>query len=146
MKTSSGRFPRFADVPTSIWALGLVSLLMDVSSEMIRALLPVYLVNVLGASFAAVGSIEGIAKATASITEIFSGAIFDWLGQRKLPTAFGYGLSAITKPAFPLAGSVAWIVAARFVDRVSKGVRDAPRDAMVADLAPGRRARGKHRR
>jgi MFS family permease len=127
---------RFRWIPRDIWTLGFVSLFMDVSSEMVHALLPVFLVSELGASFAAVGLIEGIAEATAAIMKIVSGAASDWLGRRKALAVFGYGLSAIAKPAFPLAGSVAWIMAARFVDRIGKGVRDAPRDALVADLAP----------
>ncbi|KWV58580.1 MFS transporter [Bradyrhizobium macuxiense] len=125
-----------ARIPTGIWALGFVSMLMDVSSEMIHALLPVYLVTVLGTSMVTVGLIEGIAEATASITKIFSGALSDWLGKRKLLAALGYGLAAITKPAFPLAPTVGWLVAARFIDRVGKGIRGAPRDALVADIAP----------
>ncbi|MDE5454484.1 MFS transporter [Bradyrhizobium sp. CSA112] len=124
------------DVPASVWALGFVSMLMDISSEMIHALLPIYLVSVLGASMVTVGIIEGIAEATASITKIFSGALSDWLGKRKWLAAFGYGLAAFTKPVFPLAPTVAWLVAARFVDRIGKGIRGAPRDALVADLAP----------
>src|SRR6516165_6571601 len=124
------------EIPTVIWALGFVSLLMDVSSERIHALLPVYLVTVLGTSTLTVGFIEGIAEATASITKIFSGALSDWLGRRKLLTALGYGLAACTKPLFPLAPSVGWVVAARFIDRVGKGIRDAPRDALIADIAP----------
>ncbi len=123
-------------IPRGIWALGLVSLFMDVSSEMIHALLPIYLVTVLGASTLTVGMIEGIAEATASITKVFSGAVSDWLGKRKLLAVIGYGLAAFTKPVFPLAGSVGWLVAARFVDRIGKGIRGAPRDALVADLAP----------
>lgn len=109
---------------------------MDISSEMIHALLPIYLVTVLGASTLAVGFIEGVAEATANITKIFSGALSDWLGKRKLLTALGYGLAAFTKPIFPLAATVGWVVAARFIDRIGKGVRDAPRDALIADLAP----------
>jgi MFS family permease len=109
---------------------------MDTSSEMIHALLPVYLVGVLGTSTLMVGIIEGIAEATASITKIFSGAISDYLGRRKLLAALGYGLAAFSKPAFPLAGSVGWLMAARFIDRVGKGIRGAPRDALVADLSP----------
>ncbi len=123
-------------LPPGIWALGFVSMFMDISSEMIHALLPVYLVTVLGASTLTVGVIEGIAEATANITKIFSGALSDWLGKRKLLTTIGYGLAAFTKPAFPLAGSVGWVIAARFIDRIGKGVRDAPRDALIADLAP----------
>jgi MFS family permease len=109
---------------------------MDISSEMIHALLPVYLVTMLGASTLTVGVIEGIAEAIANITKIFSGALSDWLGKRKLLTAIGYGLAAFTKPVFPLAGSVGWLIVARFIDRMGKGVRDAPRDALIADLAP----------
>lgn len=124
------------DIPTGVWALGFVSMLMDVSSEMIHALLPVYLVTVLGTSMVTVGFIEGIAEATASITKIFSGALSDWLGKRKMLAAVGYGLAALTKPVFPLAPSVSWLVAARFLDRVGKGIRGAPRDALVADIAP----------
>src|SRR6516165_2187859 len=123
-------------VPLSVWTLGFVSMLMDISSEMIHALLPLYLVTVLGTSTLTVGIIEGVAEATASITKIFSGALSDWLGKRKLLTAFGYGLAAFTKPIFPLASSVGWVVAARFIDRVGKGVRDAPRDALIADISP----------
>lgn len=111
-------------------------MLMDISSEMIHALLPIYLVTVLGTSALTVGVIEGIAEATASITKIFSGALSDWLAKRKALAALGYGLAALTKPIFPLAPSVGWLVAARFIDRVGKGIRGAPRDALVADLAP----------
>jgi MFS family permease len=123
-------------IPAGIWALGVVSMLMDTSSEMIHALLPVYLVGALGASALAVGMIEGIAEATAAITKVFSGALSDWLGRRKLLVAIGYGLAAFTKPVFPLAGTLGWVVAARFVDRIGKGIRGAPRDALIADLAP----------
>lgn len=125
-----------AKLPAGIWALGFVSMFMDISSEMVNALLPVYLVTVLGASTLTVGFIEGIAEATANITKIFSGALSDRLGKRKFLTALGYGLAAFTKPIFPLAASVGWVVAARFIDRIGKGVRDAPRDALIADLAP----------
>ncbi|PZW38972.1 putative MFS family arabinose efflux permease [Humitalea rosea] len=127
---------RLRDLPRGIWALGLVSMLMDISSEMIHALLPIYFVTVLGTSMVTVGAIEGIAEATASIVKIFSGALSDWLGRRKLLAAIGYGLAAFTKPVFPLASSVGWLVGARFVDRIGKGIRGAPRDALVADLAP----------
>jgi MFS family permease len=123
-------------IPIGVWTLGVVSMLMDISSEMIHALLPVYLVTVLGTSMVTVGVIEGIAEATASITKIFSGALSDWLGRRKWLAAFGYGLAALTRPVFPLAADVGWLVAARFVDRIGKGIRGAPRDALVADLAP----------
>lgn len=127
---------RLRDIPSGVWALGVVSLLMDFSSEMIHALLPVYLVGAMGATMAQVGVIEGVAEATASIVKIFSGAISDWFGKRKLLALIGYGLAALVKPIFPLAPTVGWIVAARFLDRVGKGVRGAPRDALVADITP----------
>jgi len=119
-----------------VWALGFVSLLMDTSSEIIHALLPVYLVQVLGASMVTVGFIEGIAEATASITKVFSGAVSDWLGKRKWLAVAGYGLAALSKPIFPLAPSVGWLVAARFIDRIGKGIRGAPRDGLIADVTP----------
>ena len=109
---------------------------MDTSSEIIHALLPIYLVSVLGASMLNVGFIEGIAEATASITKVFSGALSDWLGKRKSLAVVGYGLAALSKPIFPLATSISWLVAARFIDRLGKGIRGAPRDAMIADIAP----------
>jgi MFS family permease len=127
---------RLRDIPAGVWALGFVSMLMDVSSEMIHALLPIYLVTVLGTSALTVGIIEGIAEATASIIKVFSGALSDWLGKRKLLAVLGYGLAAFTKPIFPLASTIGWLVAARFIDRVGKGIRGAPRDALVADIAP----------
>lgn len=123
-------------IPRSVWALGFVSMFMDISSEMIHALLPLYMVTVLGTSVVAVGVIEGIAEATASIIKVFSGALSDRLGKRKLLTVLGYGLGALTKPVFPLASGLEWLVAARFVDRVGKGIRGAPRDALVADVTP----------
>jgi MFS family permease len=123
-------------VPRTIWALGLVSMFMDISSEMINSLLPVYLVASLGASPALVGIIEGVAEATASIAKFFSGWLSDRLGRRKLLTVLGYGLSAITKPIFPLAGTPYEVLVARFLDRIGKGIRDAPRDALVADVTP----------
>ncbi len=123
-------------VPRSVWALGFVSMLMDISSEMVHALLPIYMVAVLGTSVLAVGVIEGIAEATASIVKVFSGAISDRFGKRKLLAVLGYGLGALTKPVFPLAGGLEWLVGARFVDRVGKGIRGAPRDALVADVTP----------
>jgi MFS family permease len=127
---------RLRDIPAGVWALGFVSMLMDVSSEMIHALFPIYLVTVLGTSALTVGVIEGIAEATASIIKVFSGALSDWMGRRKLLAVIGYGLAAFTKPIFPLASTIGWLVAARFIDRVGKGIRGAPRDALVADLAP----------
>jgi len=129
-------YQRWHGVPRGIWALGFVSLFMDISSEMIHALLPAYLVTALGASTLTVGILEGVAEATASLTKVFSGALSDWLGQRKLLAIIGYGLAALTKPVFPLAPSVDWLFAARFIDRIGKGIRGAPRDALVADMAP----------
>lgn len=111
-------------------------MLMDISSEMIHSLLPVYLVTVLGASMVMVGFIEGIAEATASIVKVFSGAISDWLNKRKILAIIGYGVAAITKPVFPLAHTISWVIAARFIDRIGKGIRGAPRDALIADIAP----------
>jgi MFS family permease len=109
---------------------------MDVSSEMIHSLLPIFMVTVLGASMVTVGVIEGIAEGTAAILKVFSGALSDYLGKRKFLMILGYGLAALTKPIFPLAGSIGWVFTARFVDRVGKGIRGAPRDALVADIAP----------
>lgn len=123
-------------LPTGIWALGLGSLFMDASSELVHSLLPVFMVSVLGASMVTIGLVEGVAEATASITKIFSGALSDYLGRRKFLVVLGYGLGAITKPVFPLATSVAWVFAGRFVDRIGKGIRGAPRDALVADITP----------
>ncbi|WP_374569871.1 MFS transporter [Phenylobacterium sp.] len=129
-------FERFVRLPRTVWALGLVSLFMDVSSEMIHGLLPVFLVSTLGASPALLGLIEGVAEATASITKVFSGWLSDRLGKRKLLTVAGYGLAALTKPVFPLAATPYEVLAARFADRIGKGVRDAPRDALITDVAP----------
>lgn len=123
-------------IPRSVWALGFVSLLMDTSSEMIHSLLPVFLTSVLGVGALSVGIIEGIAEATAAISKVFSGTVSDWAGRRKPLVLFGYGLAALTKPIFALAPSVGWVVAARFADRLGKGIRGAPRDALVVDLTP----------
>ena len=109
---------------------------MDISSELIHSLLPVFMTTVLGASMATIGLLEGVAEGTAAITKVFSGAISDYLGKRKLLAVIGYGLGAITKPIFPLASTIGWVFAARFIDRVGKGIRGAPRDALVADIAP----------
>ncbi len=123
-------------VPRTVWVLGFVSLLMDTSSEMIHALLPVFLVSTLGASPALVGWIEGAAEGTASLTRFFSGALSDRLRRRKLLVALGYGLGAATKPVFALAATPLEVFAARIVDRTGKGIRGAPRDALVADATP----------
>ncbi|WP_322025843.1 MFS transporter [Burkholderia sp. BCC1977] len=123
-------------IPRTVWALGLVSLFMDLSSELIHALLPIYLVSTMGMSVVALGVLEGAAEATAMIVKVFSGAISDWLGRRKGLLLVGYGLAALTKPLFPLASTPAVVVTARLLDRVGKGIRGAPRDALVADVAP----------
>ena len=130
--------PRDTAIPAGVWALGFVSLFMDISSEMIHSLLPVFLVSVLGASTLFVGLIEGIAAAAALITKIFSGALSDYLGKRKVLVGIGYALAALTKPVFAIAPSVGWVMAARFADRVGKGIRGAPRDAWLADITPAR--------
>lgn len=123
-------------IPAGVWALGFVSMFMDVSSEMIHALLPVFMVSVLGASAVTVGVIEGVAEATASISKVFSGMISDAFGRRKLLVVLGYGMAAVTKPFFALAASIEWVFAARFADRIGKGIRGAPRDALVGELSP----------
>ena len=123
-------------IPPAIWALGFVSLLMDVSSEMIHSLLPVFMVTALGASAFTVGLIEGAAEATALIVKVFSGVLSDYWGKRKSLAVFGYGLGALSKPLFALASSAGLVLAARLIDRVGKGIRGAPRDALVVDIAP----------
>jgi MFS family permease len=127
---------RLGALPGGIWALGLVSMFMDISSELVHSLLPVFMVGVLGASMVTVGVIEGIAEATAAVTKVFSGVISDYLGRRKMLAVAGYGLAALTKPMFPLATSMTWVFLARFTDRIGKGIRGAPRDALVAHIAP----------
>lgn len=129
-------------LPRTVVALGFVSLLMDVSSEMIHALLPVFLVGSLGASVALVGVIEGVAEATANITKLFSGVVSDWIGRRKPLVLLGYGLAAATKPLFPVATGAGEVLLARFLDRIGKGIRGAPRDALIADVTlPEQRGR-----
>jgi MFS family permease len=113
-------------LPASIWALGFVSLLMDVSSEMVHSLLPLFMVGSLGVSVAVVGLIEGLAEATALITKVFSGVISDYVGKRKVLAVIGYGLGALTKPLFALATGPGLIFSARMLDRVGKGIRGAP--------------------
>jgi MFS family permease len=127
---------RHIRIPPGVWVLGFVSMLMDISSEMIHSLLPLFLVGTLGASVVAVGVIEGVAESTALIAKVFSGALSDYLGRRKALAVLGYALGALTKPIFALANGVGVVVAARFADRVGKGIRGAPRDALLADLAP----------
>ena len=128
--------PADGRLPPAIWVLGLVSLLMDISSEMIHSLLPLFMVGTLGASALVVGLIEGLAEATALIVKVFSGVLSDWWGKRKGLAVAGYALGALTKPLFALAPGTGLVLAARLIDRVGKGVRGAPRDALVADLAP----------
>lgn len=111
-------------------------MLMDISSEMIHGLLPVYLAVGLGASMLAIGIIEGLAEATSAIVKVFSGMLSDYLGKRKLLVGIGYGMAAFTKPVFPLAAAIEWVVAARFIDRLGKGIRGAPRDALITDITP----------
>jgi MFS family permease len=123
-------------IPSGVWVLGFVSLLMDVSSEMIHSLLPLFMVTVLGASALTVGVIEGIAESTALLVKVFSGVLSDYLGKRKGLALFGYALGALTKPMFALASGVGMVLTARFLDRVGKGMRGAPRDALVADITP----------
>ena len=123
-------------LPAGIWVLGFVSLLMDISSEMIHALLPLFMVGTLGMCVALVGLLEGLAEATALILKVCSGVISDWFGRRKPLAVLGYGLGAATKPLFALATGPGLIFTARLLDRVGKGIRGAPRDALVADIAP----------
>ncbi|MBN1545919.1 MAG: MFS transporter, partial [Syntrophaceae bacterium] len=126
----------FKLIPVSVWMLGLVSMFMDISSEMIHSLLPLFLVGPLGASFLMVGLIEGLAESTALIVKVFSGALSDYLGRRKALAVLGYSLGALTKPLFAIAPTAGIVLSARLLDRVGKGVRGAPRDALVADIAP----------
>ena len=128
--------PPPARIPAAVWALGLVSMLMDISSEMIHSLLPMFMVGALGMSAFAVGLIEGLAEATALIVKVFSGTLSDYLGRRKSLALLGYTLGAFTKPLFALASGAGLIVAARLIDRLGKGIRGAPRDALVADVTP----------
>ncbi|TLD45609.1 MAG: Multidrug resistance protein MdtL [Accumulibacter sp.] len=129
---------RYRSLPKSIWLLGMVSMFMDISSELVHCLLPIFMAGVLGTSMLTIGIVEGIAEATAAIAKVFSGAISDRFRKRKLLVVLGYGLGAVSKPAFPLASTIDLVFAARFVDRIGKGIRGAPRDALVADLVPAR--------
>ena len=134
--TATRRVETLRQIPTGIWVLGFVSMLMDISSEMIHSLLPLFMVSTLGANALTVGLIEGLAESTALIVKIFSGTLSDYLGKRKGLAVFGYGLGALTKPLFALAPSIGVVLTARFLDRVGKGIRGAPRDALVADVSP----------
>jgi MFS family permease len=123
-------------IPRTVWILGFVSMLMDVSSEIIHSLLPIFMTVTLGVSATTIGFVEGTAEAIALITKIFSGVISDYVGKRKWLTAIGYGLAAMSKPLFAIAPTASWIFTARFVDRIGKGIRGAPRDALIADVTP----------
>ena len=128
---NNGKHPLI--IPKNVWALGIVSLLMDLSSEMILSILPIFLVTGLGVSVLTLGLIEGFAEGVASVIKAFSGALSDYLKKRKILVVIGYGLSTLTKPFFALASTATWIFAARFVDRLGKGIRVAPRDSLIAD-------------
>ena len=130
------RISVLASIPRSVWVLGCVSLCMDISSEIVHSLLPMFLTVSLGASAATIGLIEGIAEATAPIVKVFSGALSDYLGNRKWLAVAGYALGALSKPLFAIAPTVGVVVSARVIDRVGKGIRGAPRDALVADVTP----------
>jgi len=135
-KPASDPAQRKLTMPRTVWALGLVSLFMDLSSETIHALLPLFLTGTLGVSVAMVGLIDGVAESTASISKLFSGYWSDRIGRRKPLILLGYGLGALSKPFFPLASSAGIVLGARFADRIGKGLRGAPRDALVADVTP----------
>ena len=128
---SSGKHPLI--IPQNVWVLGIVSLLMDLSSEMILSILPIFLVTGLGVSVLTLGLIEGFAEGAASVIKAFSGMLSDYLKKRKILIVIGYGLSTLTKPFFALASTATWIFVARFVDRLGKGIRGAPRDSLIAD-------------
>ena len=128
--------PTVAPIPRGVWLLGLVSLCMDLSSELIHSILPLFIVTTLGASPMVLGLLEGLAEATAALVKAASGGLSDWLGRRKPLVLLGYGLSALTKPLFPLASSIGMVFTARLLDRVGKGIRGAPRDALLTDLTP----------
>ena len=125
-----------AKLPRAVWALGFVSLLMDASSELVHSLLPLYMAAGLGATMVTIGVVEGVAEAVAQIVKVFSGTLSDYFGKRKGLTVVGYALAALSKPMFPLATSVAWVFTARVLDRIGKGIRGAPRDALIADVTP----------
>jgi MFS family permease len=136
METGTRRGAMLRRIPAGVWVLGLVSMLMDISSEMIHSLLPLFMVTSLGASAFTVGMIEGLAESTALIVKVFSGVLSDRLGRRKGLALAGYALGAATKPLFAIASGTGLVLTARLLDRVGKGIRGAPRDALVADLAP----------
>ena len=136
-----GRPPR-PPLPRNVWVLGFVSLLMDLSSEIYHALLPAFVTIVLGLPATALGAIDGIAEAAANFAKLVSGRLSDRSSRRKPWIVAGYGIAALSKPLFPLAGSAAAVMAARFADRIGKGIRGSPRDALIADeAAPAIRGR-----
>jgi len=126
----------YRKLPKGIWVLGFVSMFMDTSSELVHSILPIFMATTLGASMVTIGIIEGVAEAAAAIIKVFSGVLSDYFQKRKLLAVVGYGLAAMTKPVFPLATSIEWVFGARFVDRIGKGIRGSPRDALVAEIAP----------
>lgn len=130
------RFATLSRIPKGVWVLGGVSLLMDVSSEMIHSLLPLFMATTLGASVIIIGIIEGVAEATALMLKVFSGVFSDYVGKRKGLALLGYGLGALSKPLFAIAPTSGVVFSARMIDRVGKGIRGAPRDALVADVTP----------
>ena len=133
---AKGALAGLRQIPAGVWTLGFVSMLMDISSEMIHSLLPLFMFTALGASAFTIGLIEGLAESTALIVKVFSGALSDFLGKRKGLAVFGYALGALSKPLFAVAPVLGVVVTARLLDRVGKGIRGAPRDAMVADMTP----------
>jgi MFS family permease len=133
---STERHNTLRQIPRGIWMLGVVSMFMDISSEIVHSLLPMFLVTTLGASAMIIGLIEGVAEATGLIVKVFSGALSDYLGNRKWLAVTGYGLGTLSKPLFALAPTAGFVLSARVVDRIGKGIRGAPRDALVADIAP----------
>lgn len=133
---SGSSFSHVRQIPKGVWVLGFVSMLMDISSEMVHSLLPLFMVTVLGTSAFTVGLIEGLAESTALIVKVFSGVLSDYLRRRKLLAVCGYALGALSKPMFAVATSTGLVVTARLLDRVGKGIRGAPRDALVADITP----------
>lgn len=130
------RFPVLSQIPKGVWVVGGVSMLMDISSESIHSLLPLFMMTTLGTSVLFIGLVEGLAEATALFIKVFSGAISDYLGQRKGLALLGYGLGALSKPLFAVASSSGMVLGARLMDRTGKGIRGAPRDALVADVTP----------
>lgn len=130
------RFATLGRIPKGVWVLGGVSMLMDISSEMIHSLLPLFMATTLGASVVIIGLIEGMAEATALMVKVFSGVISDYIGKRKGLALLGYGMGALSKPLFALASTAGLVFSARMIDRLGKGIRGAPRDALVADVTP----------